>query len=335
MDVVFYEVFAEEREALRRHLPAHVKAGFLPETIQAESAARPPARLISIRTQSVIPASWASELSGVLTRSAGFDHLIAFRRQSGCEIPCGYLPAYCARAVAEQAALMILALGRRLTRQLRQFSAFERDHLTGVECAERTLVVVGVGHIGTEIARVGAGFGMRVKGVDLIPRVPGLEYVALEEGISLADVLVCALPLTNATNQLLDYNALRHAKPGLIFVNIARGEISPLRDLKRLLDEGILGGLGLDVYEEEPALAEALRTRRGALPQAGTILLALQQDDRVLCTPHNAFNTREAVERKAKQSCETIAAFLQRGIFPYAVPIDLEIIGKWENGGRF
>ena len=322
MDVMLYEVFAEEEEALKRYLPLTIEVGFSKHTIQIALTEMPPARLISTRTQSIIPHPWAKHLSGILTRSSGFDHLQVFLSRCGRKIPCGYLPTYCARAVAEQTVLMILALRRRLTRQLRQFASFERDHLTGSECAERTLVVVGVGHIGTEIAQVGAGLGMRVKGVDLSPRVPWLEYVTLEEGIELADVLVCALPLTKATNRLLGYDALRRAKPGLIFVNIARGEISPLQDLMRLLDEGVLGGLGLDVYEEESVLAEALRAKRGVLPETADLLLALQQDERVLCTPHNAFNTREALERKAQQSCEAIVAFLQRGTFPHAVPAD-------------
>ena len=151
MDVMFYEVFAEEEAALRRYLPATVTAGFSRQTIQMEPGTAPPAAVISMRTQSVIPAPWIDQLQGILTRSTEFDHLQAVRRQSNGRLPCGYLPDYCARAVAEHAFLAMMALARRLKSQLRAFTTFTRDGLTGWECAGRTLLIVGVGRIGTQV----------------------------------------------------------------------------------------------------------------------------------------------------------------------------------------
>lgn len=72
MDVMFYEVFAEEETALKRYLPSQVAAGFSPATIQAASATQPPAGLIAIRTQSIVPPAWMEQVAGILTRSAGF-----------------------------------------------------------------------------------------------------------------------------------------------------------------------------------------------------------------------------------------------------------------------
>lgn len=316
MDVILYEVFAEEAEAIQRHLPKGITAQCTPHTIQAAGHATPPAALITIRTQSRIPPSWPPHLAGILTRSTGFDHLVALRRR----VACGYLPAYCAQAVAEHAILMMLALARKLTRQQQQFASFNRDGLTGVECRGRRALIVGVGHIGTALVQVAAGLGMDVKGVDVVHRMPTLDYVPLADGIQWADVIVCALPLTRLTRGLLNYECLQRARPGLLLINIARAEISPLQDLSRLLDERILGGVGLDVYEEEPLLAESLRSHQHALPASGRELLALRERDDVVCTPHNAFNTREALERKAQQSCEAIARFLREGAFPYPVP---------------
>ena len=215
---------------------------------------------------------------------------------------------------------MTLALARKLKKQLRHFTSFDRDGLTGVECLGRTLLIVGVGRIGAEIARLAAGIGMQVKGVDLVKRVDPLEYVTLEEGVRCADTIVCALPLTPLTQGLLNYELLRQARPGALFVNVSRGEISPLKDLKRLLEEQILGGIGLDVHEEEPQLAEALRSGKGGLTRGGHELLSLQGDDRVLFTPHNAFNTQEALERKAKQSAAAVVTFLKQGSFPDPIP---------------
>lgn len=322
MDAMFYEVFAEEKEALARVLPRDLIIGFSANTVQSDGRTFPPSGLISIRTQSVIPPAWAKALSGILTRSSGFDHLLAFRNRVRHKISYGYLPSYCERSVAEQTLLMVLALARKLKKQLAHFGTFNRDDLTGVECLRRRLLVVGVGRIGGEIARLAKGVGMHVQGVDLVKKVPTLDYVTLRRGVSSADVIVCALPLTQRTEGLFSYKLLRGAKKGTLFVNISRGEISPIRDLKRLLEECILGGVGLDVYEGESGLAECLRKGRGGiLTQSGKEILSLKKDDRVLLTPHNAFNTQEAVERKAKRSSEAIVAFLKKGSFPNPVPI--------------
>ena len=316
---MFYEVFAEEREALKRYLPKSLSIRFSQNTIQRDKQKTPPSRLISIRTQSIIPTLWAKNLSGVLARSSGFDHLLAFRHQTGNSIACGYLPSYCERSVAEHTILMMLALARKFKKQLKHFDSFQRDDLTGVECFGRHILVVGVGRIGSEIIHLAQGLGMRVKGVDLVKRLRTLDYVTLERGIHSTDVIVCALPLTRLTEGMLNYNLLRKAKKGTLFVNISRGEISPIRDLKRLLDEGVLSGIGLDVYEGEDGLAERLQIGRGVLTESEREILCLMKDDRVLFTPHNAFNTKEALERKARQSSEAVMAFLKKGSFPHPV----------------
>src|ERR1051325_10092959 len=106
LEVFFYEVFAEEEGMLRRHLPADLRAGFSPATIQEHGSPRPPARLISIRTQSIVPFEWAGLLDGILARATGHDVLTRYRESTRSHIPCGYLPLYCARAVAEQAMLL-------------------------------------------------------------------------------------------------------------------------------------------------------------------------------------------------------------------------------------
>ncbi len=108
LDVFFYEAFAEEAEALRALLPPRVRAGFTRQTIQEYGQAGPGAGLISIRTQSVIPTAWADRLGAILSRSTGYDHLHAYRRRVGRDLPC-VIWLHCHRAVAEQALLMCSA----------------------------------------------------------------------------------------------------------------------------------------------------------------------------------------------------------------------------------
>lgn len=93
MDVFFYEAFSEEEEALRRYLPANISAGFMKETIQESGHALPAAALISIRTQSFIPLMWGSHITGILTRSTGYDHITAYltlqaHRSGQATCPC-------------------------------------------------------------------------------------------------------------------------------------------------------------------------------------------------------------------------------------------------------
>lgn len=302
----FYEAFKEEVEALRLHLPVDWRVEFTWKTIQETGDTEPPARLISIRTQSTIPVNWMTKLSGVLSRTTGYDTV------RGLPVPCGYLPSYCSRAVAEQALLLWMALLRKLPLQMQCFTRFNRDALTGTECAGKKLLVVGVGNIGSEIVKLGLGLGMVVRGVDLIEKYPSTSYVAIEEGLPWADIIVCVMNLTPDNVGYFNYASLKRTRPGVFFVNVARGEHAPTTDLVRLLDEGHLAGVALDVYENESKLSVALRAGQETFPLAGR--------PNVILTPHNAFNTQEAVERKAEQSTQQIENFLKQRKFLWPVP---------------
>jgi len=319
-DVFFYEAFAEEAEQLKRGLDGSFTAEFAWETIQERGDKMPSARIVSIRTQSEIPADWAGRVDAILARATGYDHLVAWRRATRANVPCGYLPLYAARAVAEHALMTWLALGRRLKRQQRQFEDFRRDGLTGSEFAGKRLLVVGVGNIGHEVVRIGRGLGMVVESADIVHRHDDVDYVDAEKALPEADVIVCAMNLTPENENYFDYARLQKARPGAIFVNIARGEQSPASDMLRLLEEGRLGGVGLDVFRDEPALGVALRAAKRNLSAEGEAVMALAERDDAILTPHNAFNTREAVARKAGQSIEQIAHFLTHGRFKWPVP---------------
>jgi len=320
IDVMFYEAFEEEEKAIKKLLPSHIRAQFTWKTIQEQKDKTPPSELISIRTQSCIPKDWAKSIKGVLTRSQGYDHLLRLSRETETDLRCGYLGSYCSRAVAEQAILMMMALFRKLRKQLAHFKTFSRDGLTGLECRGRGAFVVGVGNIGSEIVDIVKGLRMHVKGFDKEQRVKDLSYVSLTEGAQWADVVFCALPLTKETNGMLDYRVFQSAKQGLVFINISRGEISPISDLKKLLDEKILGGISLDVFSQESKLANSLRDGENEKISSDQAILDFLKNDQVIFTPHNAFNTREALEKKASVSVEAVVSYLKKGSFPYPIP---------------
>jgi D-lactate dehydrogenase len=333
-DVYFYEAFAEETELLRKLMPAGIVAEYTDRTIQEAGHAAPPARLISTRTQSILPVAWAPQLDAILSRSTGFDHLAAYAAQISTPVQFGYLPLYCHRAVAEQAMMLWMALLRRLPQQIRQFRDFHRDGLTGFEAAGRTLAVVGVGNIGHEICDIGRALRMTVVGVDRDERHADVNYASLDDALAAADIVVCALDLNASTRGFFTLDVWRRAKRKPLFVNISRGECSPSTALVAALDAGLLCGVGIDVYDHEAELAVALRGAEGAAvaldakpdpadaarpavttdPEALAALELFRRDD-CICTPHNAFNSFEGVERKSMHSIQQIMALRETGRF--------------------
>jgi D-lactate dehydrogenase len=317
-----YESFDEEEAALRGCLDLKIRVGFSKGTIQEERHEHSPAPLICIRTQSAIPPGWASELKAVLTRSTGFDHLAAYRKTHAPRLAYGALPKYCGRAVAEHAALLWMGLLRGLPRQVRQVKTFRRDGLTGRECGGKRVLIVGVGDIGYQVARIATGLDMVVEGVDIVPRQKDILYVPLRDGLSRAEVIVCCMNLTTENHGFFRYEVLRQAKSGALFVNVSRGEFSPLADLARLLDEDILGGVGLDVYGREHDLAAALRQGQIREDPDFAAFHKLQQHPNVILTPHNAFNTRESLARKASFTAQQIERYLRDGAFAWPLSDD-------------
>ncbi|MGD9634590.1 MAG: NAD(P)-dependent oxidoreductase [Pirellulales bacterium] len=320
-DVWFYEAFQEEAHELRTLLPANISADYTPATIQESGHRTLPARLISIRTQSQIPLDWAPQLDAILSRSTGYDHLRTYAAATGAKLGLGYLPLYCHRAVAEQAMLLWMALLRRLPLQVEQFRTFHRDGISGRECAGRTLVVVGVGHIGYEVCSIGRALGMRVLGVDINPIHDDVEYVDIVAALPQADVLVCAMDLNQSNHGYFDQSRWQQVQRGAVFVNVSRGELSPSSGLLAALESGQLAGVGLDVFDHEATLATSLRSGTPTADTEVASALALAKRHDCILTPHNAFNTVEAVHRKSEHSVEQIVAWRNVGMFLWPVPL--------------
>jgi D-lactate dehydrogenase len=263
---------------------------------------------------------WSNKLSAILTRSTGYDHLKEYHQKTSKNLVLGYLPIYCDRAVAEHAMMLWMALLRKLPQQQKNFKSFQRDGITGFECENKTLLIVGAGNIGGQLIRIGKGLGMQVLCVDIVTRYPDEKYVTIEEGIQLADVMVCAMNLTEKNRNYFTYDLLKKAKENLIFINVSRGEFSPSSVLLRLLNENHLGGVGLDVFNEEKEFANCLRGNIKGNNSEVQATLELNNKQNVILTPHNAFNTYESVDRKSSQSVVQIMHYLDTGKFLWPVP---------------
>lgn len=320
-DVYFYEAFEEEQRELKKFMPDNIKAGYTWKTIQENGDKNPPAKVISVRTQSTLPLEWAPKLTAILSRSTGFDHLIKYKKDTGAEkLQTGYLPLYCHRSVAEQALTLWMALSRKLPVQIESFKSFHRDGLTGNEIEGKTLMVVGVGNIGSEVVKIGQGLGMTVLGVDLVEKHNFVHYTTFEEAVERADIIVSSMNLTPENENYFTYEKLSNAKPTALFVNIARGELSYSSELLKLMKENKLGGIGMDVFKDEAKLAVSLRSGEEVDSKEVDAVKELQKYPNVIFTPHNSFNTQESVVRKSEQSAEQLLHLFETDEFKWNTP---------------
>jgi len=312
MDIFFYEVFKEEQQLLSHHLSDLIDAGFSSKTIQESGHETPPSRVISTRTQSIIPDSWGKELDVIITRSTGYDHMLDLH-QSNKGIQIGYLPLYCERAVAEQAMMLWMSLLRKVKKQISNFNNFSRDGITGSECRGKNLLVVGVGNIGSEVCKIGQGLEMNVRGVDIVEKYDFFKYTSIEDGMKWADIIVCSMNLTTENTGYFSREKFNLSERCPIFINISRGECSPSRLLLEMIRNGKISGLGLDVYDNEPFVSISLRERSSVTDVEMASVRTLMKREDCILTPHNAFNTRESTVRKAKQTIEQFMEYRNNG----------------------
>ncbi len=257
--------------------------------------------LVTLYTYTQIDASVLErlpELRLVATRTAGYSH-IDVEAASAQGVAVAVVPAAATQSVAEFTFGALLALGRRLLDACDSTRAgrFEYRGFRGFELAGKTLGVVGLGTIGLRVAELGQAFGMDVVAWSRHPRdIPGVVHLALDDLLARADVVSVNVALTDETRGLLPADRLALMKPGAILVNTARGGIVDDEAVRRLLEEGRLGGAVLDVLGQEPPDPDALARLAGA--------------PNVLVTPHIAWHTEEALSRQFEELTENVLAFL-------------------------
>jgi phosphoglycerate dehydrogenase-like enzyme len=202
--------------------------------------------------------------------------------------------------IAEYVMTMILAICRRLPQLLELGRERTWQPLEAVELSETTIGLVGLGGIGCQVAKLAAPFGPRVVAVRRRPSVgaaPGVEVLggidALPELLAVSDFVVLALPLTGATENVIDEPALVQAKPGSWLINVARGGLVDERALSRALSEGRLGGAVLDTFREEP-LSQSSPFYR--LPNC-------------IVTPHTSWSSGAVVRRTLDVFCENLRLY--------------------------
>lgn len=249
----------------------------------------------------------------IALRSAGFNNvdLQAAERQG---IAVCRVPAYSPHAVAEHTFALILTLVRKTHRAYNRVREgnFSLEGLLGFDLAGKTVGVVGVGNIGTVVAQIARGFGCIVLGSDPAPRrdVDGIAYCSLEALLERSDIVTLHCPLNEHSRHLIDAAALERMKPGAILVNTSRGAVLDTRAVIHALKRSRLGGLAIDVYEEEDVLFFEDRSDETIMDDQFARLLTFPN---VLITGHQGFFTVEALAQIARTTIDNIDRFESSG----------------------
>lgn len=251
----------------------------------------------------------------VACRSTGYDH-IDLEKADEEGIKVFNVPEYGSTTVAEHTFGLILALSRKIYSAVRKVDEGNFDHegLRGFDLEGKTLGVIGTGSIGQNVIRIANGFNMDVIASDPYPHQEvaeelGFMYVSREDLLKKSDIVSIHCPLTEDTRHLLsdeEFNMMERT----VLVNTSRGEIIDTEALIKALEGGKVSQAGLDVLEEECYIEDDIEYLSELEDKCDPEIILedhiLMNREDVLITPHNAFNSLEALHRIEETTLENL-----------------------------
>ena len=256
----------------------------------------------------------------VALRCAGFNNVdLECAKRLGMAVT--RVPAYSPHAVAEHTLGLLLTLNRKIHRSFNRVRElnFSLNGLVGFDIYGKTVGVIGTGKIGKIVAEIFKGFKAEVIAYDPAPQeswaeANGVKYCEMAEVLSRSDILTLHLPLTPQTQYMINADALAQVKRGAYLINTSRGKLIETTALIGALKSGQLGGVALDVYEEEEGLFFEDHSSEVLQDDELSRLLTFPN---VLITAHQAFLTAEALQEIARVTSENIQRFANgRAVLP-------------------
>ena len=219
------------------------------------------------------------------------------------------VPAYSPEAVAEHTIALLMTLNRRIHKayQRTRDANFSLDGLVGFNIHGKTVGIIGTGKIGLATMRIFKGFGCDILTYDPYPSEQAIElgakYVELDEMFANSDIISLHCPLTDENQHLLNAESFEKMKDGVMIINTSRGALLDANDAIQALKSGRIGGLGLDVYEEEEHLFFADHSSEIITDDTFRRLSACHN---VIFTGHQAFLTHEALDSIAQTTIDNL-----------------------------
>jgi D-lactate dehydrogenase len=258
----------------------------------------------------------------VALRCAGFNNVdLTAAAELGIQVV--RVPAYSPHAVAEHTIALVLTLNRKIHKAYNRVreANFSLDGLMGFDLYGKTVGLIGLGKIGVVTARILLGFGCRVLAFDPQPsgeaRSLPVEFAALDRVFSESHVISLHCPLLPATRHLINRDAIARMRPGVMIVNTSRGALVDTRAVIEGLKSRHIGGLALDVYEEEE---ELFFEDHSASVLQDDVFARLLTFPNVIITGHQGFFTQEALDNIVRTTLSNIR--------------DIEVEGRCANEVR-
>lgn len=251
----------------------------------------------------------------IALRCAGFNNVDI--KKLGEDLVAVRVPEYSPYAVAEHTAALILSLNRKIYKayqRTRKYN-FTLNGLLGFDIHGKTVGVVGAGKIGKAFINIMNGFGCKVLVYDKFQnertaKEMNFEYVDLDTLYKESDIISLHCPLTEENYKMINEESLDKMKDGVVLINTSRGKLIDTTSLIRKLEEGKIGGLGLDVYEDEEEFFLNDMSNSYIRDEELSVLLTMPN---VVVTSHQAFFTKEALNKIASDTCENIKEFFDTG----------------------
>lgn len=325
MKILFFYNEDWEKEYFSQNIGSSFEIDFVKGTIQERPELKDKeAEILSVFVGSKVDADALDRfpnLKLIVVRSTGFDH-IDIEAAKKRNIAVSNVPSYGSKTVAEFAFALLLALSRKIFpayEQILKRDSFSKEGLRGFDLAGKTVGIVGTGKIGKHFAQIARGFDMNIVAFDVCPDEEfavetGVRYVGFDELLSSVDIISLHIPYNARTRHFLNEEAFSKMKRGVYLINTSRGGVVETEALVEALKNETIAGAGLDVLEAEIYMGnnpKLLEKARADAESADTILnnQYLIDNPNVIVTPHNAFNTKEAIERIFDVTAENIQSF--------------------------
>ncbi len=322
--IAFFEVEEWEKSIISDALKGHDVRFFSAELNKSNVAKVKDIDILSVFIYSKVTKEMIDKLQKltlIATRSTGYDHIDS----EGCKkrgIRIANVPTYGENTVAEHTFALILSLSRKIHKSYERTvrGDFTLDGLRGFDLKGKTIGVIGTGNIGRHVVRIAHGFEMDILAYDVkqdkqFAKEMGFTYVDFDFLLAHSDIITLHVPYLKATHHLINKENIRKVKKGAMLINTARGGLVETEALVYALDKGILSGAGLDVLEEEFFIKEETQLLSRHFPETCDLKTLLQnhillKQDNVLITPHNAFNSNEALLRILETTLENIQGYI-------------------------